>query len=130
LKLKYLINKLEYDTNHSINKIENKHNDYEQKRNINSLFLTSPKNQECFVSPRNKNKKEIEFTEEKNNELENLKNKLGIELDELIKREKEKEDQRIKNYTNEADDEIKKILQNAINRDRMESSNRVKEFNE
>ena len=130
MKLNYLINKLEYDTNHSINKIENKHNDYEQKININSLFLTTPKNQECFVSPRNKNKKEIEFTEEKNNELENLKNKLGIELDELIKREKEKEDQRMKNYTNEADDEIKKILQNAINRDRMESSNRVKEFNE
>jgi len=109
---------------------DNKKSEHETKRITNSLFLTTPRNQENFVSPRNKDKKEIELTDEKFNELEDYKNKLGIELNELIKKEKENEDQRMKKYTNEADEEIKKILQDAINKDRMESSKRVKEFNE
>lgn len=70
------------------------------------------------------------MSQEKINELENYKIRLGTELNEFIQKEKEKEDERMKNYTNEADEEIKKILEDAINKDRMESSNRVKAFNE
>jgi hypothetical protein len=129
LKLNYF-KELENNTNYSSIMFDNKKSEHETKRITNSLFLTTPRNQENFVSPRNKDKKEIELTDEKFNELEDYKNKLGIELNELIKKEKENEDQRMKKYTNEADEEIKKILQDAINKDRMESSKRVKEFNE
>ena len=51
-------------------------------------------------------------------------------MNELIQMEKEKEDQRMKNYTDEADEKIKKILEDAISKDRLESSKRVREFNQ
>ena len=67
---------------------------------------------------------------ERLSELEDYKNKLGTELNELLQVEKEKEDERMKNYAGEADEEVKKILEDAISKDRMESSMKVKTFNE
>jgi len=71
-----------------------------------------------------------ELDEDENNMLEEYKSKLGDELNNLIKLEKDKEEERLKNYTNEADEEIKKILEDSINKDRIESSRRVMAFNE
>jgi hypothetical protein len=62
--------------------------------------------------------------------LEDYRNKLGVEYKELIQKEKEKDEQRLKNYTEDADDEIKKILEDAFNKERMESSRIIKDFNE
>jgi len=36
----------------------------------------------------------------------------------------------MKNYTEEADDAIKKILEDSINKDRLESSRKINDFNE
>ena len=71
-----------------------------------------------------------ELDEDGLNKLKDYKSKLGNELNEIIQQEKEKEEDRLKNYTNEADEEIKKILEDAINKDRVESSKRVMSFNE
>ena len=71
-----------------------------------------------------------ELDEESLNKLQEYKSKLGNELNEIIKQEKEKEEDRLKNYSDEADEEIKKILEDAINKDRKESSKRVMSFNE
>ncbi len=62
--------------------------------------------------------------------MEDYRNKLGVEYKELIQKEKEKDEQRLKNYTEDADDEIKKILEDAFNKERMESSRIIKDFNE
>lgn len=64
------------------------------------------------------------------NKLEEYKSKLGNELNDLIQTEKEKEEERLKKYTDEADEEIKKILEDSIQKDRMESSRKVMAFNE
>jgi hypothetical protein len=62
--------------------------------------------------------------------LEKYKSKLGNKLNNLIKIEKEKEEERLKNYNIEADDEIKRILEDSINKDRLESSRKIMAFNE
>ena len=62
--------------------------------------------------------------------LEKYKSKLGNKLNNLIKLEKEKEEERLKNYNIEADDEIKRILEDSINKDRLESSRKIMAFNE
>lgn len=62
--------------------------------------------------------------------MEEYKNNLVCELNDFIQKEKKKEDERMKDITEEADEEIKKILENAIKKDRLDSSKRVKAFNE
>lgn len=69
-------------------------------------------------------------SEEMKRKVEDYKISLNEELNKIIKEEKEKEDERMKKYTEEADDRIKQILQDAITKDRMESSKRVMRFNE
>ncbi len=62
--------------------------------------------------------------------IDNYKNQLNQELNKIIQEEKEKEDERMKKYTDEADEEIKKIVEDAIVRERNASSRRVILFNE
>jgi len=62
--------------------------------------------------------------------IDEFKSKLIQELNKIIQEEKEKEDERMKKYTEESDEEIKKILEEAIAKERNESSKRVFIFNE
>jgi hypothetical protein len=71
-----------------------------------------------------------ELDEYEKDKLEKYRSKLGNELNDLIKLEKEKEEERLKNYNIEADDEIKRILEDSINKDRLESSRKIMSFNE
>lgn len=91
------------------------------------MFLTGstnkiPKNIETIP--------ENELDEEDKIKLQEYKTKLGNELNEMIKLEKEKEEERLKSHSKEADEEIKKILEESINKDRLESSRKVMMFNE
>ena len=102
--------------------------DIQTNEKRNSFFVSSPVNNKTSFSPINV--KDTLLSTDRLSELEDYKNKLGTELNLLIQIEKEKEEERMKNYTNEADEEIKRILENAITKDRLVSSKKVKTFNE
>jgi hypothetical protein len=103
---------------------------------MNNLMQNETKKSGLFLTgSTNKIPKKIEtipedLNEESQIQLQEFKAKLVKELNQIIKIEKEKEEERLKNHSIEADEEIKKILEDSINKDRLISSRKVMEFNE
>ena len=92
-------------------------------------MITSRGEKDEQTSNYNKENNKI-YIEEMKKKIEEFKNILNKELNDIIQDEKVKEDERMKKYTEESDEQIKKILEESISKERKESSKRVMLFNE
>jgi len=95
------------------------------------IFITKklPLKESLTFSSHNSHKNTMSVEEVKR-KIEDFKYRLNLELTKLIQEEKEKEDERMRKYNEETDELIKKVLEEAISKERNESSKRVFSFNE
>ena len=105
-------------------------NNTKDNKNADLFITKNTTTKESGTSNLNMINKNTLSLEEIKKRIDEYKNNLNLELNKIIQEEKEKEDERMKKYTEESDEQIKKILEDAIIKERSESSKRVMIFNE